>query len=105
MTILELSVASGHPLSVRRFNVSEAVSSLTSVSVWARCIEADVDLEAILGKEASLHIVHGTIHVAGLGSRTWKGVCTHIEQVNDRKMPVVRFHEGHDNHLHCRFKA
>jgi penicillin-insensitive murein endopeptidase/putative peptidoglycan binding protein len=24
---------------------------------------------------------------------------------NDRKMPGVRFHEGHDNHLHCRFKA
>ena len=81
MTILELSVASGHPLSVRRFNVSESVSSLFSVSVWARCLEADVDLEGILGKEASLHIVHGTVHVAGLGSRTWKGVCTHIEQV------------------------
>ena len=81
MTILELSVASGHPLSVRRFTVSESVSSLFSVSVWARCLEADVDLEGILGKEASLHIVHGTVHVAGLGSRTWKGVCTHIEQV------------------------
>ena len=81
MTILELSVASGHPLSVRRFNVSEAVSSLTSIAVRARCLEADVDLEAILGKEASLHIVHGTVHVAGLGSRTWKGICTHIEQV------------------------
>ena len=24
---------------------------------------------------------------------------------NDRRMPSVRFHEGHDNHLHCRFKA
>ena len=81
MTILELSVASGHPLSVRRFTVSESVSSLFSVSVWARCLEADVDLEGILGKEASLHIVHGAVHVAGLGSRTWKGVCTHIEQV------------------------
>ncbi len=23
---------------------------------------------------------------------------------NDKKMPSVRFHEGHDNHLHCRFK-
>jgi hypothetical protein len=24
---------------------------------------------------------------------------------NDKSMPGVRFHEGHDNHLHCRFKA
>lgn len=24
---------------------------------------------------------------------------------NDRSMPIVRFHAGHDNHLHCRFKA
>jgi hypothetical protein len=24
---------------------------------------------------------------------------------NDTRMPGVRFHEGHDNHLHCRFMA
>ncbi len=24
---------------------------------------------------------------------------------NDKKIPTVRFYEGHDNHIHCRFKA
>ena len=82
MPILELSVASGQALSVRRFTVSESVSGLFTVAVWALIQEPDVDLEGIMGKEASLHIVHGTLHVAGLGSRTWSGVCTHAEQVH-----------------------
>jgi type VI secretion system secreted protein VgrG len=81
MTILALTVASGHALSVRRFTVTESVSSLFSLAVWVRCEEPDVDLEGILGRQASLHIVHGVVHVAALGSRTWTGVCTHIEQV------------------------
>src|SRR4051812_44860766 len=80
MPHLELTVASGHPLSVRRFTVNEAISGLFTLAVWARCEEPDVDLEGILGKDASLHIVHGTLHVAGLGARTWKGLCTHVEQ-------------------------
>jgi type VI secretion system secreted protein VgrG len=82
MPILELSVASGQSLSVRRFTVSESVSGLFSIGVWARIEEPDVDLEGIMGKAASLHVVHGTVHVAGLGSRTWKGLCTHAEQVH-----------------------
>jgi len=82
MPILELTVASGQSLSVRRFTVEEAVSTLFTVAVWVRCEEPDVDLEGILGKEASLRIVHGIAHVAGLGTRTWKGVCTHIEQAH-----------------------
>ena len=73
MPMLELSVASGQSLSVRRFTVSESVSGLFTVAVWVRIQEADVDLEGIMGKNASLHIVHGTVHVAGLGSRTWSG--------------------------------
>jgi len=82
MPILELTVSSGADLSVRRFSTEESVSSLFTVAVWARCEEPDVDLEGILGKEASLKIVHGTKFVAGMGSRTWKGVVTHVEQVH-----------------------
>jgi len=82
MPILDLTVASGADLSVRRFAVEESVSALFTVAVWARCEEPDVDLEGIIGKDASLKIVHGTKFVAGLGSRTWKGVVSHVEQVH-----------------------
>jgi type VI secretion system secreted protein VgrG len=82
MPVLKLTVASGDPLSVRRFVITESVSSLFSVTVWARSEEPDIDLEAIVGQEASLSIVHGTAHVAGLGARTWKGICAHVEQVH-----------------------
>ncbi|MDI1480055.1 type VI secretion system tip protein TssI/VgrG [Polyangium sp. y55x31] len=82
MPILELKVASGADLSVRRFTVEESVSTLSTIAVWARCEEPDVDLEGIIGKEASFKIVHGVRFVAGLGSRTWKGVVTHVEQVH-----------------------
>ncbi|MDI1430086.1 MULTISPECIES: type VI secretion system Vgr family protein [Polyangium] len=82
MPILELKVASGADLSVRRFTVEESVSTLSTIAVWARCEDPDVDLEGIIGKDASLKIVHGVRFVAGLGSRTWKGVVTHVEQVH-----------------------
>jgi type VI secretion system secreted protein VgrG len=82
MPILKLGVASGDALSVRRFVVSEAVSSLFSVTVWARSESPDIDLEGIVGQDASLEITAGTAHVAGLGTRTWKGLCTHVEQVH-----------------------
>jgi type VI secretion system secreted protein VgrG len=82
MPILELTVASGQSLSVRRFTVEETVSSLFTIALWVRCEEPDVDLEGILGQDASLRIVHGTAHVAALGARAWKGMCTHIEQVH-----------------------
>ncbi|AKT43487.1 type VI secretion system Vgr family protein [Chondromyces crocatus] len=82
MPILELTVASGQTLHVRRFTVEESVSNLFNVSIWARCEEPDVDLEGIIGQPATLKIVHGTAYVAQLGARTWTGVCTHVEQAH-----------------------
>ncbi len=82
MPILNLSVGSGVPLSVRRFVVTEGVSSLFTATVWARYEQPDVDLEGIVGQEATLQITHGTVHVAALGTRTWTGVCTQVEQVH-----------------------
>ncbi len=82
MPILDLTVSSGADLSVRRFVVEESVSTLTTIAIWARSEDPYVDLEGIIGKEASLKIVHGVKFVAGLGSRTWKGVVTHVEQVH-----------------------
>src|SRR5262245_55599092 len=81
MSILKLTVASGDDLSVRQFSAEESVSTLFAVSVWARTPNPEVYREPIVGKEASLGIVHGTRFTAGMGSRLWKGVCAYAEQV------------------------
>ncbi|MCC6555504.1 MAG: type VI secretion system tip protein VgrG [Polyangiaceae bacterium] len=80
--ILELSVASGDKsLSVRRFSVHEAASSLFSVSIWARSENASIDLESIIGKPASFRIVTG-VRFARTGTRVWTGLVSTIEQVH-----------------------
>ena len=66
MTALLLTVASGDELSVRNFSAEEAASTLFSVSIWARSPSAEIDLEAIVGKEATFHVTHGTRHTCGL---------------------------------------
>src|SRR5437016_5767082 len=82
MAQLELSFASGETsLSVRRFSVQEAISSLFTVSVWARSPTQDLDLESIVGKQASLKIAGGLKFAALGGSRHWSGVVSFIEQV------------------------
>ena len=82
MSLLELSFSSGNDsLSVRRFSVHEALSSLFTVSVWARSPQHDLDLESFVGEPASLRILSGTKFVAGLGGRQWSGVCSFMEQV------------------------
>ena len=81
MSHLQLTVASGDELSVRRFSAAESTSALFTVSVWVRAANPEIDLEAIVGKEASLHVVQGARFTLGMGSRTWKGVCAYAEQV------------------------
>ncbi len=82
MATLELSFDCGdESFSVRRFAVKEAVSTPFTVSVWARTRSQDVDLEAIVGKPASLRIASDLAFGALGGGRTWAGVCSSIEQV------------------------
>ncbi len=82
MSVLDLSFEGGETsLSVRRFSVHEAVSSLFTVSVWARAENPSIDLEAIVGKQASLRIASGQIFALHGGSRFWTGVVSSIEQV------------------------
>ena len=82
MSVLELSFEGGETsLSVRRFSVHEAVSSLFTVSVWARAENPSIDLEAIVGKQASLRVVSGQVFALNGGSRFWTGVVSSIEQV------------------------
>ncbi|NUQ76783.1 MAG: type VI secretion system tip protein VgrG [Polyangiaceae bacterium] len=82
MPTLELSFACGEgSLSVRRFSVNEAVSSLFSVSVLARSESPSIDLEAIIGQPASLRVVSGWLFARLGGARLWTGIVSSIEQV------------------------
>ncbi|MDI1451242.1 type VI secretion system tip protein TssI/VgrG [Polyangium sp. 6x1] len=83
MPILELSFACGETsLSVRHFAVQEAVSSLFTVSVMARSESPGIDLEAIIGKPASLRVVSGWLYARLGGARLWSGIVNSIEQVH-----------------------
>ncbi len=79
---LRLEVAAeGVTLSVRSFQVREAVSELFEVSVVAVSPQADLELGAIVGRPASLRVVAGELGRAGGTGRTWSGVCCHVEQL------------------------
>lgn len=85
---LRLEVAAeGASLSVRSFQVREAVSELFEVSVVAVSPQADLELGAIVGRPASLRLVASELGRAGgtgraVGSgRSWSGVCCHVEQL------------------------
>src|SRR5262245_24151886 len=81
MPLLELSFASKEDsLSVRRFAVHEGLSTLFEVSVWAVSEFEDLDLEAIVGKEAAFLINTGVVY-SRRPVRLWSGVCRHMEQV------------------------
>jgi type VI secretion system secreted protein VgrG len=83
MPTLDLSFESGESsLSVRRFTVHEAISSLFTVSVWARSKNESIDLEGLVGKGAGLRIVAGYKWALGGGARYWTGICSYIEQVH-----------------------
>lgn len=82
MADLELSFASGEKsLSVRHFSVEEEVSGLFEVSVVALSENDSLDLEALLGKPASLRVASGMKEARTGGARLWTGICAAIEQV------------------------
>jgi len=76
MRLVELAFASGEDsLSVHSFAVREAMSSLFEAQVLARSPNEDLDLDAIVGKPASLRIAGGS-----RGVRVYAGICNHLEQ-------------------------
>jgi type VI secretion system secreted protein VgrG len=92
MALLELSFASKEDsLSVRRFAVREAMSSLYEISVVARSPNEDLDLEAIVGQPASLSIAAGLAH-APHGARRWGGVCNFMEQEQAEETGLSTYH-------------
>ena len=77
MAVLALSFESGDDsLSVRRFVVHEAMSSLFDVSIVARSPNEDIDLDAIVGRPAGFLAV-GQL----LAPRAWTGIVTEMEQI------------------------
>ncbi|WP_437498399.1 type VI secretion system tip protein TssI/VgrG [Sorangium sp. So ce1099] len=82
MPNLDLTFASGETsLSVSRFAVQEAVSSLFTVTVWALSDDPSIDLDTIVGKAASFRAATGATFASLGGERHWAGICEHIALV------------------------
>ncbi|MEZ4309442.1 MAG: type VI secretion system tip protein TssI/VgrG [Polyangiaceae bacterium] len=80
MKTLLLSVASGETLSVRRFDIAEAMSDLFEISLVVRSENPSVDLEAIVGQPASFRVT-AALEGADTPHRSWSGIVRSIEQV------------------------
>jgi type VI secretion system secreted protein VgrG len=85
MPDLELTVASGDALSVRRFVTREAVSELFTVSVYAMSTDPNLDLEGIIGKPATFRALSGYAYAELGGARYWTGVCSYVELVKGNR--------------------
>jgi len=82
MALVNFQVSGGGgALSPRRFSVHEAVSSLFTLSVWARSEDDSIPFEPVVGRPASLRLESGYAHIGAGGARLWTGICSHFEQV------------------------
>lgn len=81
MPEIKLTFESGEDtLSVRTFSIQEGISRLFEVSVLALSENADIDLESLVGKPASLRVQSGVMHVTRPG-RHLRGIVSHVEQL------------------------
>jgi type VI secretion system secreted protein VgrG len=85
---MEVSVASGDALDVREFSVHQQMSSLFNVTITALSKNADIDFEAVIGKEATFKL-HGR---GGAGVRTWKGICSEFHQLEVEESGASTYH-------------
>ena len=76
---LAVSVASGEALDVRQFQVAERMNELFEISLVAMSDNPDLDFEAIAGQRMTFTVRKDT---GEHDSRTWTGLCRHIEQVS-----------------------
>ncbi|WP_438007451.1 type VI secretion system tip protein TssI/VgrG [Sorangium sp. So ce321] len=70
----EAQIASGDMLDVRRFQVTERMSSLFEVQIVAVSDNPDIDFEAVIGQPMAF-----TAHANR--TRVWSGLCSHLQQV------------------------
>ncbi|WP_437902931.1 type VI secretion system tip protein TssI/VgrG [Sorangium sp. So ce327] len=71
---VEAQIASGDMLDVRRFQVTERISSLFEVQIVAVSDDPDIDFEAVIGQPMTF-----TAHANQ--TRVWSGLCSHLQQV------------------------
>jgi type VI secretion system secreted protein VgrG len=78
-------------LSVRQFSVHEEMSALFLCSIRARSPSDDLDFETIVGKAASFHLNNGQKGLQA-DTRTFTGVCSHMEQVQVESNGLSTYH-------------
>ena len=76
-------------LDVRSFDAHEELSTPYEVNVLARSPKHDIDLEAIVGKPASLVVRNANPHVTAT-ERCWEGICNVIEHTKAEEEAGVR---------------
>jgi type VI secretion system secreted protein VgrG len=76
---LHLEVASGDVLDVRKFHVTERMSELFEVRLVVLSPNAEIDFDAVLGKEATFTLSRDRLLATAY--RTWGGICHHIQQI------------------------
>ena len=81
MPTLDFTCAIGNPFDVRRFRVRESISRPFSMEFLAVANDHNIDLETIVGQQASLKVDTGYKYVGG-SRRQWTGVVSSIEQVH-----------------------
>ncbi|WP_063748807.1 type VI secretion system Vgr family protein [Chondromyces apiculatus] len=72
---LAVRVASGDALDVYQFSIHERLSSLFSITLIVHSRNADIAFDDVVGQEANFELSHGP------HSRTWTGICNHIQQL------------------------
>jgi type VI secretion system secreted protein VgrG len=73
-----VSISSGDALDVRQFTVHQRMSALFQVSLVALSENANIDFDAVVGKEATFTILTNPLS-ATPEPRFWKGVCNHFQ--------------------------
>lgn len=82
MTLLELTLSSGDSsLSVRSFHVDEALNEPFAISILARSPDPSLQLDAIVGFDATFRIASGYAFAENGGARIWSGTVEHAALV------------------------
>jgi len=74
--LLSVELASGDPLDVRDFSVSEAMSTLFDVRLTAMSTSPDVDFEGAIGGAARFEI--NRLSAVDGETRYWNGICARV---------------------------
>lgn len=92
MGLAKLELGCGEQsLTVQRFSVEEQVSSLFVVTVRATSPSPSLDLGAIIGAPASLHIASGYAFAHDGGRQSYAGLCSHAALLHAEPRGLSRY--------------